>query len=72
MTELLEKAFEQASRLPREEQDALARWLLDELASERQWSRAFAASEQRLTDLAQEALEEHRSGQTETLDPDRL
>ena len=72
MTELLKKAFEQAEELPREEQDAFARWLLGELASEKRWSEAFAASQARLADLANEALEEHRAGQTEPLDPDRL
>lgn len=35
MTKLLKRAFEEASKLPQEEQDALARILLEELASER-------------------------------------
>ena len=34
MTELLQKAFDEAAKLPRKEQDALASWVLDELASE--------------------------------------
>lgn len=37
MTALLEKAFEQASRLPEMEQNALAKWMLDELQSESRW-----------------------------------
>ena len=38
MTELLEEAFAKAGRLPDHEQDAFARWLIDELESERRWS----------------------------------
>ena len=72
MTELLKKAFERAEALPCDEQDAVARWLLEELASEKRWSEAFAASQGRLAELANEALEEHRAGRTEPLDPDRL
>jgi hypothetical protein len=38
MTQLLKDAFAEAEKLPREEQDAFARWLLEELASEKPWS----------------------------------
>lgn len=72
MTDLLKKAFEQAEGLPRDEREAFARWLLDELASEKRWSEAFQASQGRLADLANEAVEEHRAGRTKPLDPDRL
>lgn len=72
MTELLKKAFEQAEQLPRDEQDAMGLWLLEELASEKRWSELFAASQSRLADLAKEALEEHRAGRTKPLDIDLL
>jgi hypothetical protein len=72
MTQLLKDAFAEAEKLPREEQDAFARWLLEELASEKRWSDLFAASQHKLADLAAEAIEENRSGRTEPLDPDRL
>jgi len=71
MTKRLEKAFEEASKLPEEEQDALARILLEELASERRWDDLFAGSGDLLSELAEEALEEHRAGRTEELDPDK-
>ena len=58
MTELLEKALARVARLPDHEQDAFARWLLDELESERRWSRAFETSQGRLAELAREALED--------------
>jgi hypothetical protein len=72
VTQLLKKAFDQASQLPPEEQDALAKWLLEEIASERRWEEAFRASADRLRVLAEEALQEAREGHTEELDPDRL
>ena len=33
MTQLLEKAFQAASRLPQEDQDGLAYWILEEIES---------------------------------------
>ena len=47
MTTLLAKAFEEATQLPDTEQNALARWLLEGLESDRKWSEAFAESEER-------------------------
>lgn len=72
MTELLQRAFAEASRLPEEEQDSFAEWLLDELASEQRWQTAFARSQGRLAELADEALGEFRAGRTRELDPDAL
>jgi hypothetical protein len=72
MTTLLQKAFAEAAKLPEAEQDLLASRLLAELAAEDDFDRAIACSADRLVGLAQEALAEHRSGQKEELDPDRL
>ena len=72
MTKLLQKAFDEASRLPDAEQDTLGRLLLDELASERRWDELFAGSHELLAELADQALAEHRAGRTEKLDPDKL
>jgi hypothetical protein len=72
MTDLLEKAFQEAEKLPESEQDTLAKWLLEEMASERRWDDAFSASPDRLKDLANEALEEYRRGRTEPLEPNKL
>jgi hypothetical protein len=72
MTQLLEKAFAQASQLSEPEQNALAEWLLEELASEKQWDEAFAQSPDVLARLAEEALADHRAGRTQLLDPDHL
>ena len=72
MTELLKRAFDEASRLPEGKQDALARILPEELASERRWEELFASSHDLLGQLADEALAEHRAGRTEELDPEKL
>ena len=72
MTKVLEKAFDEAAKLSESEQNALGEWLLAEIESEREWDQAFAGSQDLLARLAKEALAEHRRGQTEELDPDKL
>jgi hypothetical protein len=72
MTQLLQEAFKKAASLSDEEQNAFANWLLEELASEQRWQKAFANSEDSLAKLAAEALAEHRAGRTEELDPEKL
>lgn len=72
MTKTLEKAFTEAARLPEQEQESFAEWMLEELASERRWERAFASSSDQLAKLAAEALAEHAEGKTRELDPDQL
>ena len=72
MTKLLERAFLEAEKLPPDEQDLLASRVLAELTDEDEFDRAIAASADKLAGLAKEALAEHRAGQTEELDPDRL
>jgi hypothetical protein len=72
MTKLLTEAFEKASKLTPEEQDQVARWLLEELEDELKWSAAFAGSQDALSKLADEALKERSAGRTVPLDPDAL
>lgn len=42
MTQLLKKAFKEASKLPATKQNALAKWLLEELEAEKKWGLMFA------------------------------
>lgn len=70
MTQLLEKAFQEASKLSELEQNALARWLIDEILSEKKWLNTFAESEGVLEKLADEALSEYKQGRTKPLDID--
>lgn len=72
MTKLLERAFKEASRLPEVEQNALAKWVLEELEAEGRWEKAFAGSEDILDRLAGEALAAHKNGKTKPLDIEAL
>ena len=72
MTKLLEKAFEEASKLPETEQNSLAKWVLEELEADKKWDEVFAESEDILDQLANEALEAHSLGKTKPLDTDKL
>ena len=68
MTELLEKAFAEAANLPAEEQDQLAKILLEDLAAEEKWDQAFATSQDDLAALADEALAEFEQGETRPIE----
>jgi len=68
MTRLLEKAFKKASHLPVVEQNAFAKWILEELESDRKWEETFAESEDLLEQLANGALRDHQKGKTKILD----
>jgi hypothetical protein len=72
MTELLEKAFAEAAKLPEPDQDRVAANLLRELADGAKWDASFAASAPQLERLAAEALEDYRAGRTEELGFDEL
>jgi hypothetical protein len=72
MTRLLEKAFEEVSQLPEIEQNAIARWLMEEVIAEKKWAKLVAESEDALEKMADEALKEHIAGKTEPLSIDNL
>ncbi len=72
MTRLLEKAFEEVSQLPEIEQNAIARWLMEEVIAEKKWAKLIAESEDALEKMADEALKEHIAGRTEPLSIDNL
>lgn len=72
MTKLLEQAFAEAAKLSTAEQELLASRLLAELAAEDEFDQAIARTSDKLAQLAEEAIAEHRAGLTEELDPDRL
>ena len=69
MTQLLEKAISKAHALPsqEQEQDILAAIILDEIASEKNWSASFAKSQNLLSVLADEAIAEDAAGKTKPL-----
>jgi len=67
MTKLLEKAFKEASKLPKLGQNAFAKWVMDELNTEAKLQEAFASPEDILDKLADEALAEHKAGKSKIL-----
>jgi len=71
MTKALKQAFDAASKLPEQDQDALAAAILDELVAEERWEASLRAAPKALEQLADEAIAEHRQGRTRPLDLDR-
>ena len=71
MTKLLQEAWDRVSKLPDEEQDRIARELLEELG-DTEWDRILAETQDELRKLGEEAREEYRTGRTEPLDLDRF
>lgn len=72
MTRALDAAIAKLARLPQDEQDRIARWLLNELEDEDVWTRQFASSQEALSKLAAEARADSTAGRTTELDPDKL
>ncbi|MGQ0603402.1 MAG: hypothetical protein ACT4QE_17105 [Anaerolineales bacterium] len=62
MTGLLEKAIAQVQQLSSEQQDAIAALILEELADEEKWERAFAQSQDALARLAEKVRSDIRTG----------
>lgn len=61
ITQLLEEAFSQATKLPSEEQDALASLMMEEMSAKKKWDDAFSNSQDRLSEMGQQALAEHKT-----------
>lgn len=72
MTQALDAAIAKLATLPPDEQDRVARWLLDELRDEEHWARQFRASQDALSKLAAEARADRAAGRTTELDPEKL
>ena len=72
MSEMLDKTIEQVKQLPKDRQDAIATFILEEIEDEARWDAAFAKSPEVLERLAEEAEAEDQKGQTEDLDLDAL
>lgn len=72
MTQTLDAAIAKLATLPAEEQDRVARWLLDELRDDEHWARQFGSSQDALSKLAAEARADRAAGRTTALDPEKL
>jgi hypothetical protein len=73
MSELLERAIEEAHKLSdAEQQEAIGAWLLAEIESEHRWDELFSRPpSEALNRMAEEALEDFRVGRTSPLDLDQ-
>jgi hypothetical protein len=61
MSKLLERAIEEAHKLPENDQEAIGAWLLAETESERRWEELFSQPSAAIDRMAEEALEQvHR------------
>lgn len=72
MTQLLEKALIAVYKLPPEKQDAIAAVILEELEDNRQWDETFAASQDKLTQLAQKVRADIKAGHVTKMGFDEL
>ena len=74
MTRLLQEAFEQITKLPQEEQNRYAQFLLATLESDQRWAELFARpeSEALLEHLADETVAAHRAGRTRPVNIEEL
>jgi hypothetical protein len=61
MTKALEKAFAELNKLPSNEQDRIARLIMDDLL----WEQKLHATSDDLSSLVQEALVEYKKGNTQ-------
>ncbi len=69
MTNALKEVFDEASKLPEPEQDALAATIRAEIETDAEWERLLSVSGEALESLSDEAVAEYRSGRTRPLDP---
>ena len=72
MTTMLDAAIAKLATLSPDEQDRVARWLLDELTDDEQWTWRFDTSQDLLGKLAAEVRADRAGGRGTDLDPDRL
>ena len=68
MSQLLKKALQKIGTLSEEEQNAIASQILETLEDEEAWQEKFSRHPAKLRKLADEALDEHRRGESRALD----
>ena len=72
MTALLEQALAEVHKLPPDQQDAIATLILEELADEERWDRAFTQSHDALARLADKVRAEKQAGKVQPIGFDEL
>ena len=64
MNKMLERAIAEVSRLPEDEQEAIACLIIEEMEAERGWDERFAKSGNMLAEMARKAKAQHQRGET--------
>jgi hypothetical protein len=72
MTKTLEQAIERLRQMPEDRQDAIARFLLQEIDEDERWMHSTEAHADKLKGLVVDVLEADRRGECEPLDPDQM
>ena len=72
MTTLLTEAFQKAAALPDETQDQLAQEIITEIEWENRWNKSLSESGDKLDLLAENAINEYMSGNTQEMGFDEL
>jgi hypothetical protein len=72
MARALETVIAKLKKLPADEQERIAQWLLEELQDDEHWTRQFDASRTALSKLAAEARAERAAGRATEFGPDKL
>ena len=72
MIELMEKAFEKVSKLPDDIQNIIAKDLLKEIEWETKWDKTLEDTQNYIDELATNALNEFKKGDTENIGIDQL
>jgi DNA-directed RNA polymerase specialized sigma24 family protein len=72
MNNKIKEVVSKLEGLPEEERESFAAFVLQELESDERWSELLHKSNKALTNLANEALQEYKSGETKKLDFDKL
>ena len=72
MSQLLDQMIEELQKLSASEQDAIAAFVLDEIADERRWDDAFARSQPQLVRLAEKVRADIRAGRVRDVGMDEL
>jgi hypothetical protein len=66
VTTLLEQALDRVSKLPIDQQEAIAALILEELEDEQQWEAQFAASQEKLCRMAAKVRADIQAGRVRT------
>lgn len=72
MTRLLEKVLTEVYKLPPEKQNTIAAMILEELEDERLWDKAFAESQDKLSQLARKVRADIKADSVKKMGIDEL